>query len=261
MSGPEHTALLSLQGVTLSRGSKCLFSSLDLELHGGQSWALLGRNGVGKTSLLHSVLGLLPLDAGSIRVEGLALAELSRPQLARRLGMLFQEGLDQLPATVRETVMLGRHPHSRSLLRDSAEDRAVAEAALAELDLSALASRPVDTLSGGERQRLALATLLTQDPRLFLLDEPSNHLDVAFQMRLLGVLQRRIQSTGGSLLMATHDINLAARFCEHIVLLLPGGDYLQGPREEVLSEANLAAAYGCEMRRARVGDTLLFYPA
>jgi len=180
------TPLLELENVTLTAGDTLLCRDLDLAVHAEQSWALLGRNGAGKTTLLHSILRLREVRTGQLRVHGQPVTELGRRELSHRIGMLFQEGVDVLPATVMETVLLGRYPHSRGWLTDDASDLAIAKSALSDLDLEAFAKRKLATLSGGERQRLALAMLIAQQPELYLLDEPSNHLDVAFQTRLLG---------------------------------------------------------------------------
>ena len=253
--------LLQLEQLNLELGGKVLCRGLDLEIAGNESWALLGRNGAGKTTLLHSILGLHPVQQGQVRVHGTRLADTSRRELSCRVGMLFQEGVDVLPATVMETVMLGRYPHSRSWLSDDQADVEIARAALAELDLESFAERQLDTLSGGERQRLALAMLIAQQPELYLLDEPSNHLDVAFQTRLLGLLQNKLKDQGASMLMATHDINLAARFCDHILLMLNDGEYVAGPADDVLTEHNLSQAYHCRVKSVQGPDMTLYYPA
>jgi iron complex transport system ATP-binding protein len=251
---------LQISSLELQLGDKLLCRNLDLTIKPGESWGLLGRNGAGKTTLLHSILGIRKPRAGSIRIGKRDCREIPRRELATRVGMLFQEGVGSLPATVFETVMLGRHPHASSLLSDSDADIAAARRAMAAFDLSDLAERQVESLSGGEQQRLALAMLIAQQPDLYLLDEPNNHLDVAFQIRLLSAFDAIVSGAGASLLMATHDINLAARFCEYIVLLLDDGNHLTGPRDEVLTEANLSDAYHCRIRRVADGDLTLFYP-
>lgn len=158
------------------------------------------------------------------------------------------------------SVLLGRHPHVQTLLRDDPADIEIAKKVLNDLDLEEFSERQVDTLSGGERQRLALAMLMAQTPRLFLLDEPSNHLDVAFQVKLLSVLEKRMAEQSASLLMATHDINLAARFCDKIILLTRDGGILTGSRQEVLTDENLSEAYDCPIRSIVSDDFVLFYP-
>jgi iron complex transport system ATP-binding protein len=253
-------ALLTIDSLELQLGSKRLCRNLNLRIDQGQTWGLLGRNGAGKTTLLHSILGLHHPKAGNIAIAGQSLESINRRQLAMQVGMLFQENPDALPATVLETVMLGRHPHSQSILGDSEQDLGIARRALEAFDLASLSERQVQSLSGGERQRLALAMLIAQQPRLYLLDEPSNHLDIAFQTRMLGILRRIARDDSASLFMATHDINLAARFCDYIVLMLPDGEHRSGPAEEILQEELLSAAYDCRIRQLQKDDLTLFYP-
>lgn len=253
-------ALLTASSLTLELGNKLLCSDLDLTIEAGQSWGLLGRNGAGKTTLLQSLMGVRPVDAGRVSVAGNDITAIARRELATRVGMLFQEGMDTLPASVLETVMLGRHPHNKSLFNDSEEDKQIALQALRSFDLEDYSKRKLDTLSGGEQQRLALAMLYTQRPDLYLLDEPSNHLDVAFQIRLLSRFSELVKLDGASLLMATHDINLAARFCDHIILLMDEGEHCVGTTEEILTEENLSRAYQCKIRKLKEGQMTLFYP-
>lgn len=251
---------LEFNNLTIDIGGKCVCRDLSLRIEPNERWALLGRNGVGKTTLLHSLIGLHRPTAGAIRIADVPQAQMGRRDLARFVGILFQEGMVAMPATVMETVMLGRHPHVQSLLSDDPADVEIAMTALRSLDLHDLAERQIDTLSGGEKQRLALALLIAQTPQLFLLDEPSNHLDLAFQVKLLAVLEQRLQAQSASLLMATHDINLAARFCDRFILLAGEGESWIGTRDEVLTEARLSAAYDCDMRVISTGGMHLYYP-
>tara|TARA_B110000858_G_scaffold179560_1_gene216335 strand:+ start:9138 stop:9905 length:768 start_codon:yes stop_codon:yes gene_type:complete len=254
-------ANLKIQSLKLQLADKILCQDFNVQIKEGESWGLLGKNGAGKTTLLHAMIGQRPANQGSIQLDGHSVYDLKQRTLASKVGILFQQGIEALPATVFETVMLGRHPHTQSLLWDDKKDIEIAENALAAFDLDQLKERAVDTLSGGELQRLALAMLLAQTPQLFLLDEPSNHLDVAFQVKLLSVLTNKIAETSASLIMATHDINLALRFCENIILLLEGGESLVGRSADVLTEENLSEAYGCHIKSVSNGDHRLFYPA
>lgn len=251
---------LEFKAVNLEIGGKLICSDLNLTISDNQRWGLLGKNGVGKTTLLHSIIGLRPITSGEIHINGQPFDTVSRIDMAKMVGVLFQHGINDLPSTVLETVLLGRHPHVQSLLRDSPDDLKIAHAALQELKLDDLSNRQVDTLSGGEKQRLALAMLIAQTPDLFLLDEPSNHLDVAFQMELLSILTDKVQQNSASLLMATHDINLAARFCDNIILLMGDGNFVSGSCKEVLTEPNLTNAYGCEIRSIHDQDRVFFFP-
>lgn len=254
-------AILKIESLSLQIADKILCRDLTVQIKENERWALLGKNGAGKTTLLHSLIGQRIPTAGSILLDGRNISEIRQRELASRMGILFQQGIEALPATVFETVMLGRHPHVQSLFWDDAKDIEIAEQSLAAFDLLALRDRAIDTLSGGELQRLALALLLAQTPQLLLLDEPSNHLDMAFQIRLLSVLTERVAANSASLIMATHDINLAARFCENIILMQEGGESLVGKTREILTEGNLSEAYGCAIKSVSSDGYQLFYPA
>lgn len=254
-------ANLKIEALSLQIGDKVLCQDLNVQIKENERWALLGKNGAGKTTLLHTLIGQRSASHGSIQLDNTSVYDLKHRELASKVGILFQQGIEALPATVIETAMLGRHPHTQSLLWDDRRDLEIAESALAAFDLDQLRERTTDTLSGGELQRLALAMLLAQTPQIFLLDEPSNHLDIAFQVKLLSVLTNKVAETSASLIMATHDINLAARFCENVILLLKDGESLVGESAHILTEENLSQAYGCAIRSVRDGEHWLFYPA
>ncbi len=237
-------ALFRARGLTVTIAGQAVCRDLDLALHAGESWALLGRNGAGKTTLLHTLAGLRPPQAGTLSLLGDDLATLPRRRVAQRLGLLPQDTPDLFPATVLETALIGRHPHLEGLAWEGEADRAIAAEALAEVGLAGLEMRPVTTLSGGERRRLALATLHCQAPRVALLDEPANHLDLRHQVVLLGALRARAAADGGTLLMVLHDVNLAARHCDHALLLFGDGEHAAGPFDEVVHAEALARLYG-----------------
>jgi iron complex transport system ATP-binding protein len=244
-------------------GDRVLCRGLELELRNGQCWGLLGVNGAGKSTLLHTLAGLRPATAGRIYLREQPIEELARVDVARTLGLLLQDSSDPFPATVIETALLGRHPHLSRWQWEGEDDYRIAEAALDRVGLGEMAARQVDTLSGGERRRLALATLLTQRPALMLLDEPTNHLDPAQQMRILALLTQRIASssaTPGALMMSLHDINLAARFCSHLLLLLPQGQVLSGATAELLDCDVLERLYGYPMVRIENDAGVAFLP-
>ncbi len=229
-------------------------AGLDLGFGAGETWAVLGRNGAGKTTLLHTLAGLRAARDGAVLVEGRDLREWDGMSLARRRGVLLQDSQDTFPATVLETVLAGRHPHLSFWALESAADHALAHRALAEVDLAADAARLVTTLSGGERRRVAIATLLVQNPLIWLLDEPSNHLDLHHQVGLLSLLVRRAADRGGLILMSLHDVNLAVRFCTHALLLVADGAVLAGPVHEVIDAVNLERMYGHAVREVRDGS-------
>ncbi len=251
---------LASDHVAVEIGGKRIGGGLDLSFGPGQSWAVLGANGVGKTTLLHTLAGLRRPTQGCIRLDGAALETLRRRTIARHLGILLQASEDPFPATVMETALIGRHPHLGAWQWEGPEDHAAARRALAEVELEALAQRPVDTLSGGERRRLALATLLTQDPSVYLLDEPSNHLDLHHQIQLLGRLRERVRERSGTLVMALHDVNLAARFCDHVALIFHDGEVRHGPAGDLLQPGHLSCLYHHPIRSVEVEGRRAFLP-
>ncbi len=253
--------LLTLDALTLRAGERTLCDDLSLKIEQGQRWGVLGRNGAGKTTLLHALAGLSPPAQGCVALDGNDLAALTPRIIAQHIGLLLQDTSDALPSSVLETALLGRHPHARGRLFDNAEDLGTARGALARLGIEHLADRAVASLSGGERQRLALATLLVQAPRLLLLDEPSNHLDVGFQSPLVALLRSASEEgKSAALVMATHDINLAARLCDFIVLMVRDGETLIGGAEQILTSENLSRAYDCNIAVVEHNGRKLFYP-
>ncbi|RCX24939.1 ABC transporter ATP-binding protein [Thioalbus denitrificans] len=242
------SALLETAGLTVEVGGVRVCAGLELAVAPGQCWGILGRNGTGKTTLLHTLAGLRPPAAGRIRLDGRALPGLERRTVARRLGILLQDYVDAFPSTVLETALTGRHPHLGPWEWEGPADLAAARAALGRVGLGAFESRPVQTLSGGERRRLAIATLLTQDPALYLLDEPTNHLDLNHQVSVLEELSRTLRRGGRAALMVLHDPNLAARFCDRLLLLHGEGVTQAGPATDLLTAANLERLYRHPMR-------------
>lgn len=251
-------ALLTVNDLAVSIAGKIACRGLNLAIERGQCWGILGRNGIGKTTLLHTLAGLYAPDAGTIYLEGQPLTHLPRRHIAQSIGVLFQHSEDPFPSTALETALVGRHPYLNAWDWESEEDQTLARQALAAVGMDGMAYRQAGTLSGGERQRLAIATLLTQDPQLLLLDEPANHLDLHHQITLLDLLVRQTRERGKALLMIGHDLNLTARYCDHVLLLFGAGETLQGGASEVLTETHLARLYGHPIRCAEVEGRRVF---
>ncbi|SDJ94225.1 ABC transporter ATP-binding protein [Billgrantia gudaonensis] len=233
--------------------------ALTLSLEPGQVWGVLGPNGAGKTTLLHTLAGLRAPRRGTVRLDGEPLAALSRRRVARALGLVFQERHDGFPATVRETALIGRHPWLSPWQMEGGEDVQLAEAALARLDVAHLGERLVNTLSGGERQRLAIATVLTQGPAIWLADEPTNHLDLHHQTAVMALLAEQA-AEGRAVLMCLHDLNLAARWCDRVLLLYPDGEACWGPRDTMLVPSVLERLYGQRLATTTVDGAPVFVP-
>jgi iron complex transport system ATP-binding protein len=234
--------------------------ALDVRVEPGQVWGVLGPNGAGKTTLLHTLAGLRAPRRGEVLLDGRPLATLGRRRVAQRLGLVFQERHDGFPATVRETALIGRHPWLSAWQMEGGEDLRLAEAALERLDVDHLAERLVSTLSGGERQRLAIATVLTQAPALWLADEPTNHLDLHHQTEVMALLADEARQ-GRAVMMCLHDLNLAARWCDHLLLLYPDGEACWGPADTMLEPAALERLYGQRLATAWVDGAPVFVPA
>lgn len=255
--------LLEARRVTLSVGERTLCTGLDLAVRAGECWGVLGRNGAGKTTLLHALAGLHVPDSGRILLDGQPIRAWRSKARARWLGLLPQDSVDVFPATVTETALIGRHPHLGLWRMESAEDLEQVREALREVGLDAARGRSVDTLSGGERRRLALATLRVQSPRVWLLDEPSNHLDIRHQVRLLSTLRDRALGAGGAVVMSLHDINLAARLCDHLLMMYADddGSWDASTADTLLTPGRLGRLFGHAMVAVSDGERRVFVPA
>ena len=236
-------SLLRVANLKLHIGETKVCEDLSFHIDTGQRWAMLGRNGIGKSTLLHTLAGLSNHDSGAIQLADENINCLTARQVAQHAGILFQQQDDAFDNTVLETALIGRHPYLKSWQWESGEDHHKAMSALQQLSLTHLTQRTTNTLSGGERQRLALATLLTQNPRLMLLDEPTNHLDIHHQISVLNLFSNWCKEGERALLMTLHDVNLALRYCDHAILLFGDGEVLAGPTEKVLSQHNLERLY------------------
>ena len=204
-------------------------ASLNLELEPGQFWGLLGPNGIGKTTLLKCMAGLSPPDSGNVLLENQGIENLPRRVIARLLGMLQQHTVYVFDASVLETAMTGRHPHLAYWEREGPKDKQKALDAIRAVDLAGFESRSVTGLSGGEARRLAFASLIVQEPAILLLDEPTNHLDMKHQIRIMNQVKSRSAREQRCAMIALHDVNLAARYCSHILMLLGMGTGRQAP--------------------------------
>jgi iron complex transport system ATP-binding protein len=256
----SEPAILSAQGLEVAIAGIVVCRELDFSVAPGECWAILGRNGAGKTTLLHTLAGLRAPISGAIALDGRPLATMPAREVARIRGLLTQDDSDAFGATVLETAMIGRHPHLSRWQWESGEDLRIAREALVSMDLAGAEQRDVRTLSGGERRRAALAALLTQQPRLMLLDEPSSHLDLAHQLGVLRRLTALARDQRSALIMVLHDVNLARRFCDH-VLMLDRGVAVAGSAAELLTAKRLSEIYGVALKTLSEGEERYFVPA
>lgn len=215
---------------------------LTLTLPPGACVGILGMNGVGKTSLLHTLAGLLPQKHGQIHVDGRDVHALTPTERALKLGLLFQQTESWLPETVHEHCLTSRYPHGRS-----PNDHRYIENTLRSLQLLPLQHRRLTELSGGERRRVAIAALLVQAPTIFLLDEPSTHLDLAHLHGVLTHLRELTLTERHTVIATLHDPHHAAQYCSHVLLLFRDGSHQYGDPRTVLTEETISSLYGCSL--------------
>jgi iron complex transport system ATP-binding protein len=241
--------ILEARNLAVSIGPHRVCAKLDLALAAGERLAILGRNGAGKSTLLSTLAGLRASDGGSLQLAGRSYEALGLREAARLRGWLGQDRNDPFASSVLDTVLTGRHPHLGRWSWESANDADIARDALRAMGLAGMETRDVQTLSGGERQRAAIATLLAQQPRLFLLDEPLAHLDLNHQMATLELFGGLARAGGAAVVMVLHDPNFALRFCDRALLLFGDGSHAEGAVADVLNEDTLSRLYGHPMRR------------
>ena len=251
---------LACKGLDVSIAGKAICRKLDLQLEAGQFWGLLGPNGIGKTTLLKCLAGLLEPDKGQVLLNGQPIGNTPRRRVARLLGMLQQHTVYVFDASVLETALTGRHPHLDYWERESADDKQKALDAIRDVDLEGFESRSVTGLSGGEARRLAFASLLVQQPDILLLDEPTNHLDIKHQVRIMNHVEGQVKSGGRCAMVALHDVNLAARYCSHILMLSGNGDWQAGSSDELLEPGKLEKLYQCPVEAVRTSAGTRFLP-
>ncbi|HEX5126556.1 MAG TPA: ABC transporter ATP-binding protein [Rhodocyclaceae bacterium] len=239
---------LCAQALKVTIGKTVVANELHLQLLPGDCLAVLGRNGVGKTTLLSVLAGLRSPDAGCITLHGRDLSDWPPRELARQRAWLPQMLDDAFPASVLETVLVGRHPWLSRFTSEGEADIAIAYSALAEAGLSDYAQRNVQMLSGGERQRVAIASMLTQAAKLLLLDEPLTHLDPGRQIATLKTVAT-LASNGGTVVMVLHDLNLALRHCNRFLLLLGDGQYVLTDANGMHDTALVERLWGHAVRR------------
>ncbi len=241
---------LDIQGIRFGYGSASggtgrspVLTDVSLSVRRGAITALLGPNGGGKTTLLSLAAGVLAPQAGRILLDGAPLDRLARREVARRIAMVQQETHAVFDYTVRELVLMGRHPHLGTFEVEGPDDLAIADDAMTATRTRHLADRIFGTLSGGERQRAALASALAQQPDLLLLDEPTSSLDLAYQLDIAGLLKTLNRERGMTIVFATHDLNLAASLADELVLLRGGRLLAQGTPGSVLTRESIRGLY------------------
>lgn len=252
--------VFSASGLTvqLTRGVDAV-RGVDLEVGNGTFVALLGPNGAGKSTLARALAGLVAPSSGELRIEGQPIAALSRREIARRVAFLAQEPPADLSFTAREVALMGRAPHLGAMGLDGPADRECAAEALARVDATHLAERPIHALSGGERRRVHLARVLVQQAPIWILDEPTAHLDLAHQQLVLRLARAHVDA-GGTVVCVLHDLVQALEICDRAVVLRAGAVVAAGRPAEVITAELLSSVFGVPFVRGAhpgTGEPLL----
>jgi iron complex transport system ATP-binding protein len=242
----SHT--LTVDGVTLGYGDRVVAESIDLAVPPGRITAVVGANACGKSTLLRAMARLLPPRTGRIVLDGKDLHRLPTRQVARTLGLLPQSPTAPEGIAVADLVARGRHPHQGFLTRWTAEDDEAVAEALRMTDIVELADRSVDELSGGQRQRTWIAMALAQQTDILLLDEPTTFLDITHQVEVLDLLTDLNRQRGTTVVMVLHDLNLAARYADHLVAVAAGRVHAAGAPAQVLTSEVVREVFGLESR-------------
>ncbi|WP_246815868.1 ABC transporter ATP-binding protein [Corynebacterium auriscanis] len=234
---------LSAEGITVGYGGPAILQDVSLTIPAGKITALIGPNGCGKSTLLRALGRQQPLSAGTVRLDGDPIRDLSARQFARRVAFLPQQPVTPEGVTVREVVAYGRYPYTGAFASLSAKDREAIELAAEKAGVKELLDSPATELSGGQRQRVWVAMTVAQQTPILLLDEPTTYLDPAHQISILDLV-RDLNATGRTVVMVVHDMTHAARFADHIVAMRDGQVVAAGDTEEVMSAELVQAVFG-----------------
>jgi len=239
--------VLSLQHVNHSYGETPVLRDVTFSVNPGEFFIIIGPNGSGKTTLLKTICGIEKFQLGNLNILHRPIGQYSRKRLARTLAFVHQLAPVDFPFTVFEVVLMGRSPHTGILGIEQEKDRNLARQAIEFTGVSHLANRKLHQLSGGEQQRVFIAKAICQEPIIMLLDEPTASLDLAHQIRVMDLMEKLKQEKGITVVMVSHDVNLAALYGDRLLLLKEGRIVRQGCPDDVLTFQTLEEAYGCTL--------------
>ncbi len=243
----SYLAMLTVENLHFTYKDERILNGFDLQVRDGELVGIVGPNGAGKTTLLRLISGVLKPSRGVIRINGDDLAALKPTSRAKLVSVVPQNPQLPLSFKVLDLVLMGRNPHLGLLQWEGRRDMEISRWAMEMTDVWYLADRRISTLSGGERQRALVAMALVQEAPLLLLDEPTSSLDLAHQTEIMDLVRDVQQKRGGAVVVAMHDLTLAAQYCDRLAMLAEGRRYSDGPPGEVLTTENISRVYGASV--------------
>lgn len=251
---------LEVKDVSCGYPSRTVLQNISLSMTAGDALCLLGPNGVGKTTLFKAILGFIKIHTGQILLNGEDISKWSRQQFATKVGYIPQEHTPPFPFKVLDVVVMGRTAHMGSFAAPGPRDFAIAEEALCTLDSDYLKDRIYTEISGGERQLVLIARALAQQPEILIMDEPTSNLDFGNQVRVLRHIKKLVEEDGLGVIMTTHTPNHAFLFASKVAILGRNNMFIFGTPAEVVTEQNLQAVYGVDVKIVRAGEYKVCMP-
>ena len=239
--------MIEVDSISFRYHEDWVLEDVSFRVEKGEFVGVIGPNGSGKTTLLKILYRLLSPQKGEILFELVSMKKMDRTDIAKRIAVVAQETHLLFPFTVLETVLMGRSPYLGDSMFESERDLEIAKRAMEWTKILPFSERPMDELSGGERKRVFIARALVQEPEVILLDEPTANLDIHHQMDFLNLILTLNRERGLTIVMASHDMNIASEFCDRLILLQGGRIYKMGTPEEVITKENIENVYGCEV--------------
>ena len=239
--------MIEVDSISFRYHEDWVLQDVSFRVEKGEFVGVIGPNGSGKTTLLKILYRLLLPQKGEILFELVSMKKMDRADIAKRIAVVAQETHLLFPFSVLETVLMGRSPYLGHLMFESERDLEIAKRAMDLTNILSFSERPMDELSGGERKRVFIARALAQEPEVMLLDEPTANLDIHHQIDFLDLILTLNRERGLTIVMASHDMNIASEFCDRLILLQGGRIYKMGTPEEVITKENIESVYGCEV--------------
>lgn len=255
------TALLKTKDLDIRIGETIVCRQLNWTVNSHEIWGIMGLNGIGKSTLLKTLAGLRSADKGQLEIQGQLISSYSRRQMAQLCGYLFQELPHEFPYSLLEYCSAALHPELNRWQKLSEQHQQKIHRALQLVELDSLPHRQLNTLSGGEQRRAEIACLLIQNPRIWFLDEPLNHLDMHHQITMMQQLVDAAHNNAGSIITIMHDANLVLRYCTHVLLIHGNGKTTQGVTEQILNQQSLSSLFNHPITTLHENGKTAFLPA